>query len=151
MATGIALSAAAFAAGLLVTVVLAAYLTPRRWWRRANARALAVLALGTLGITAGLLWLADRPGAATAPAPRLATPAPSLPHAGRSYRVLEALNLRVAGGVGARRVVVVPGGAAVVASGDHEGDWWRVTAQVNGAPVEGWANSLWLRRADEHR
>ena len=41
---------AAYGAGLLATLVLAAFLTPRSWWRRANARALAVLTLGTLGI-----------------------------------------------------------------------------------------------------
>ena len=36
-------TAAAYAAGLIVTLFLAAYLTPRSWWRRLNARATARL------------------------------------------------------------------------------------------------------------
>lgn len=39
--------AACLAGALLLTLVLAAFLTPRHWWRRANARALAVVAGGT--------------------------------------------------------------------------------------------------------
>ncbi len=30
-------------------------------------------------------------------------------------------------------------------------DWWQVRATVDGEAVEGWASSLWLRRADEGR
>ena len=141
----IALVLAAFGAGLLVTLVLAAYLTPRVWWRRANARALAVLAGGTLGIGAALLWLTApteaAPVAAAAPSPLLA---------GHSYRVYRDLNLRAASGVGSRRLAVVPAGASVTATGARDGDWWQVAAQVDGRELRGWSNSLWLRRSDEH-
>jgi hypothetical protein len=37
----------------------------------------------------------------------------------------------------------------VTATGTAEGDWWRVRARVDGRELEGWASSLWLRRADE--
>jgi hypothetical protein len=39
----------------------------------------------------------------------------------------------------------------VTATGATEGDWWRVRAHVDGRALEGWASSLWLRRADERR
>ncbi|HWJ95115.1 MAG TPA: SH3 domain-containing protein, partial [Telluria sp.] len=48
---------AAYAVALAVTLVLARYCTPRAWWRRANARALGVLAAGTLVIGTALLWV----------------------------------------------------------------------------------------------
>jgi hypothetical protein len=61
----------AFAIGLAATLVLAALLTPRRWWQRPNLRALAIVAAGTWGIGSMLLWLAPAPAmAATAAAPR---------------------------------------------------------------------------------
>jgi hypothetical protein len=133
-------------AALLLTLALAAGCTPRAWWRRPNARALAVLVLGT-GLIGGALWawLAP-PQAAPAPATALALPA-----AGHSYRVADALNLRAARGVGARRVLVLPAGSVVQATGQRDGDWWQVTANAEGQRFEGWASSLWLRRADEGR
>lgn len=159
MPTGIVLIVAALLAGLLATLVLAAFATPRQWWRRANARAFAFVAVGTLGIAAVLLWLAGAPlrvpGAMLATAPAVsheadaATAAP--PFAGRSYRVHDDLNLRSAGGVGSPRMAVVPAGATVVATGEQSGEWWRVRARVQGRELEGWASSLWLRRPDERR
>jgi hypothetical protein len=165
MPTGSALIALALCAGLLATLVLAAFVTPRQWWRRANACALAFLAAGTLGIAAVLLWLAGEPAslgegrAMLASEPtgtsertaRLDAPAPSAPSAGRSYRVHDDLNLRSASGVGSQRLAVVPAGATVVATGEQTGEWWRVRARVKGHDIEGWASSLWLRRADERR
>jgi hypothetical protein len=136
-------------AALLLTLVLAARCTPRAWWRRPNTRALSVLVLGT-GLIGGALWawLAPRaPLSASAPAPA----ALALPAAGHSYRVADALNLRAARGTGARRVLVLPAGSTVQATGQRDGDWWQVTANADGQRFEGWASSLWLRRADERR
>ena len=135
-------------AALLLTLALAAWLTPRAWWRRANARALAVLAAGTGAFGTALWWWAAPASPAPQPAVAIHQDAPQ---PGRSYRVADALNLRSAVGVGAARVAVLPAGSVVTATGSQDGDWWRVTAQVEGAAVEGWASSLWLRRADERR
>jgi hypothetical protein len=149
MASGLLVLACGGAA-LLLTLMLAARCTPRAWWRRPNARALAVLVLGT-GLIGGVLWSCFAPAE---PALAAALPAPAglnLPDAGRSYRVADALNLRAARGVGARRVLVLPAGSLVRATGQREGDWWQVTAQADGQRFEGWASSLWLRRADEAR
>jgi hypothetical protein len=134
-------------AALLLTLVLAARCTPRDWWRRPNARAQSVLVLGT-GLIGSALggWLAPRE---TAPAP--APLALAAPAAGHSYRVADALNLRAARGVGARRMLVLPAGSTVQATGQRDGDWWQVTADADGQRFEGWASSLWLRRADERR
>ena len=143
---------ACFGAALVLTLVAAAWLTPRLWWKRANARALAVLVAGTGAIGSALWWFA-----APAPAEAAQTETPLLashqemPLPGRSYRVADALNLRAAVGVGAERVTVLPAGAIVTATGEQDGDWWRVQAEVDGATAEGWASSLWLRRADEKR
>jgi hypothetical protein len=148
----------AFVAGLALTLVLAAFLTPGSWWRRPNLRALAILAAGTWGIGSLLLWLAPAPAMAmaAAPAAALATEGvaailPASPMAGRSYNVFRDLNLRAASGTAARRVGVVPAGATVTASGARDGDWWEVSATVGGKQTSGWVSSLWLRRADEHR
>ena len=137
-------------AGLALTLVLASFLTPRAWWRRANVRALAVLVLGT-AVFGGLFLLSagewphhPAPVALAVPLP---APAPLLPV--RAYRVVDDLNLRSASGTGAARIVVVPGGTTVTTTGRVQGDWWEVTARVNGRPVTGWASSLWLRRGDE--
>lgn len=148
---------ACFGAALLLTLVLAAWLTPRAWWRRANARALAVLVLGTGAIGSALWWWAAPADAGRAPLAARHPPLPpvaapqDLPLPGHSYRVADALNLRAAVGVGAARVAVLPAGALVTASGVQDGDWWQVSARVDGAVVDGWASSLWLRRADEGR
>ena len=134
-------------AALLLTLALAARCTPREWWRRPNARALSVLVLGTALIGGALwAWLAPRE-----PAPAPAPLTSAVPAAGRSYRVADALNLRAARGVGAARVLVLPAGSTVQATGRRDGDWWQVTANADGQRFEGWASSLWLRRADERR
>ena len=150
------LALACFGGALLATLALAARCTPQAWWRRPNARALAVLVLGT-GVIGGVLWLwmAPAPGVPS-PAPTaaqaagVATPGNDTPRAGRSYRVAEALNLRAGRGVGARRVLVLPAGSIVRTTGRRDGDWWQVGAHFEGQRFEGWASSLWLRRADEH-
>ena len=128
-----------------------AWLTPRAWWRRPNARALGVLVAGTAAGGALLLALFGMPGALPPPVQLAEAPLPAndVPVAGEPYRVRDALNLRVAGGIGAERLLVVPGGARVIATGRRDGDWWQVRATLDGKDVEGWASSLWLRRADE--
>ena len=139
--------AACLAAALLLTLVLAAFLTPRHWWRRANARALVVLAGGTalfgalFMLGAGVWPRHAAPAAFAAPLPAHAVP--------RDYRVHDDLNLRAAAGTGAARIAVVTKGAVVRTTGRADGDWCEVTASVNGRPVTGWASSLWLRRGDE--
>jgi hypothetical protein len=151
--------AACYAAALALTLVLAAWLTPRRWWRRPNLQALAVLGGGTLAFGALFAMLAAgfvTPTAA-APAQKLAAaigpPARSanLPAAGARYRVAYALNLRQDRGVHAARVAVLPAGSTVTATGAADGDWWQVRATVGDAALEGWTSSLWLRRTDEGR
>jgi uncharacterized protein YraI len=131
----------------VLTLVLAAFLTPRHWWRRANARALAVLVGGT-ALFAGLFMLG-----ASAWTPRAAAPIAAMPAAPavarHTYRVFDDLNLRAASGTGAARIAVVPAGTAVTTTGRVAGDWWEVTARVDGRDVTGWASSLWLRRGDE--
>lgn len=136
------ITAAAYAAGLLLTLALASFLTPARWWKRPNACALAVLVAGTWAIGALVA------GALPSPAPAQLASAAPLAH---TYQVYHALNLRDGIGINARRVAVVPSGALVAATGERQGDWWRLRADVGGAQVTGWASSLWLRRADEER
>jgi hypothetical protein len=144
----------AYGAALALTLCACAWLTPRAWWRRPNARALGVLVIGTAGGGALLLALfgAD-PGVGAPPLLRAAQAqepqAVDAPAAGASYRVRDALNLRVEGGVGAERLLVIPAGSRVVATGLRDGDWWQVRATLEKRVVEGWASSLWLRRADE--
>jgi hypothetical protein len=131
---------AAYAIGLLFTLVLASMLTPASWWKRPNARALAIVAAGTWGIGAMLT-------AATQTVE--AKPVASYEQPLRHYQVFRALNLRDGTGTSAKRLAVVPAGAIVAATGMRDGDWWQVRAKVGGAQVTGWASSLWLRRADE--
>lgn len=131
---------AALAIGLLVTLVLAAWLTPARWWRQLNLRALAIVGLGTWGVASLVLWLAQ------AQAPAMAG---ALPDAGRTFTAHDDLNLRAAKGTGAVRIAVVPAGSVVTATGLRDGDWWQVSARVGGKDVRGWSSSLWLRRPDE--
>lgn len=163
---------AAYGAALVLTLCACSRLTPRAWWRRPNARALGVLGLGTAA--GGTLLLAlggPAPDSALTPAltPALAPasalaalaphPAPAQraapgdepPRAGGRYRARDALNLRTGGGVGTERLLVLPAGAPVQATGRRDGDWWQVRAMADGKAVEGWASSLWLRRADEGR
>ncbi|MCS0598306.1 SH3 domain-containing protein [Massilia agri] len=134
----------AYGAALLLTLCLAAWLTPRSWWRRANARALAVLAGGTLLVGSLLHALLAPPPAALKPDVQ-----GQLPVAGQGYRAWDNLNLRSNVGVGSHRLAVLPAGTRVTASGRHQGDWWEVSALVDGRRQAGWASSLWLRRADE--
>lgn len=142
----------AYAAGLAATLVLAAFLTPRTWWRRANLRAAAVLTLGTLLIGGSLAWLFAPVQARPAIVATASLPPDAAPEAGKHYRVHDHLNLRSGRGVGAMRLGVVPAGATVIATGVRQGDWWEVTAHIDGQQVSGWASSLWLRRTDEaHR
>ena len=68
---------------------------------------------------------------------------------GRPFQVHRDLNLRASAGVDAPRLLTVPAGATVLATGQRRGDWWQVTARVNGQQSTGWASSLWLRRSDE--
>lgn len=145
----------AYAAGLLLTLFLAAWLTPRRWWRRPNAVALLILAAGTWGLGGLLLRLAPAsPATAAVPAPlalpaKVAVPAAAPPVAGLPFQTHRALNLREVAGVQGPRVLTVPPGASVTPTGERSGDWWRVRARVAGAERLGWVNSLWLRRGGE--
>jgi hypothetical protein len=141
---------AAFCAALAATLLLAAWLTPRAWWRRPTAGALAVLVAGTFGIGSALLWWLDRGAPAAAAPPVTVAALASGPVAPTGeYRAHDDLNLRAGTGVSARRVAVVPAGTAVAPTGARNGDWWEVSARVGGRVVRGWASSLWLRRADE--
>jgi hypothetical protein len=150
------LAMAAFGFALIVTLVLAAWLTPRHWWRQLNARALAIVVLGTWGIGTLVLALTQPQGSAPSVAKTPATAgvakfAMLTPGAGRSYRVHEDLNLREGKGTGTRRIAVVPAGTVVTTTGAGDGDWWQVSMQLDGREVRGWSSSLWLRRADEAR
>jgi uncharacterized protein YgiM (DUF1202 family) len=148
MGSPILLTAGAFVVAIVATLVLAAWLTPRAWWRRANARALAVLCAGTFGIGSALLWLAGPTAASARPSAAVRAEPQSTTHV---YRAWDDLNLRDGTGVSARRVAVVPSGASVTATGQRQGDWWQVSARVDGHEVRGWVSSLWLRRPEEAR
>jgi len=151
------LTVAAYAAALVATLALAAYLTPAHWWRQLNARALSVVAIGTWGIGSAILWLAQgaTPAMAATPATggvaQITAVAPAEEGSARTYRVREALNIREGKGTGTRRVAVAPEGSDVHTTGLRDGDWWQVRATIGGEDVTGWASSLWLRRADESR
>jgi hypothetical protein len=144
---------AAYGLALVLTLVLACWLTPRRWWRRPTAGTLALIGGGTLGL--GMLFASLIPASAS----RLAGPLPvALPLAAAAvvppapasrYRVVDDLNLRAAKATGAPRLAVLPAGTLVTRSGAADGDWWQIRARVRGREVEGWASSLWLRRVDE--
>jgi hypothetical protein len=136
---------------LVLTLVLACWLTPRRWWRRPTAGTLALVGGGTLAF--GMLFASLLPAhRAAGPLPlalpvAAAAPAPSTPVL--RYRVVDDLNLRAAKATGAPRLAVLPAGTLVTRSGAADGDWWQVRARVRGREVEGWTSSLWLRRIDE--
>jgi hypothetical protein len=149
------MTVAAYGVGLVASLVLAAFVTPRHWWRRPNTRALAVLAGGTLVIGSGLAWLvtpaATAQAAALEPMPAVPQHEHDVPEPGARYRVFDHLNLRSSRSVDSRRLAVVPAGAIVTATGEHAGDWWEIRARVDGGSLRGWASSLWLRRLDEAR
>ncbi|HZX28984.1 MAG TPA: SH3 domain-containing protein [Telluria sp.] len=133
------LSAAVWGGAFILTLVLARYLTPAAWWRQANARALAVLVAGTWGIGALLsAWLL--PAQALA---RAALPAPE------RFVAYQALNLRSAPGISAKRIATVPAQSDLVATGRRQGDWWQVIYRHDTVSETGWASSLWLRRPGE--
>jgi hypothetical protein len=149
---------------LAITLFLAAYLTPRQWWRRANARALLIMVVGAWGFGSLILYAVQgmRPVAAgtleaTANHAQAATPtAPSEPAhlpsdliAVRPFQVHRDLNVRASAGVHAARLITVPAGSSVTPTGVREGDWWQVTASANGREQTGWVSSLWLRRGGE--
>lgn len=154
-------TAGAFAAGLALTLFLAAYLTPRRWWRRPNARALLVMVVGAWGLGSLILAWSGVPQAATAHAdaaisraapPALSAtelPAQTTPAAGKPFQVHRDLNLRGAAGVHAARLLTVRAGATVTPTGVRDGDWWQIRVSVDGRDSVGWASSLWLRRSGE--
>ena len=140
--------------GLVMTLVLAAWLTPRRWWRRPTAGNLALAGGGTLafGILFAALLPAATPSRASPPGPAPGPAFAAMPLQAAPvlrYRVVDDLNLRTAKATGAPRLAVLPAGTLVTRSGAADGDWWRVRARLKGREVEGWASSLWLRRIDE--
>lgn len=155
------LAIAAFGAAFIITLVLAAFLTPASWWKRPNVRALSVMVLGTWAIGSLLTGLDHAParaGTAVASAQGSSrqegsrqgdSTSGTTPVSGAAYRVHDDLNIRAGKGIAARRVGVVPAGAVVTATGVRDGDWWQVRLVVDGKAVEGWSSSLWLRRADE--
>lgn len=154
MHTATLYAAGAYAAGLALTLCLCAWLTPRRWWRRPNARALGISAMGAWGF--GSLILASLQGAQPVLATTLAAAAdtraaatPMVVNAGQAFRVHRDLNLRTTAGIDAPRLLTVPAGATVIATGLRAADWWQVTARVRGQERTGWASSLWLRRSAE--
>jgi hypothetical protein len=150
---------AAFAAGLIVTLFLAAYLTPRTWWRRPNARALLIMVAGAWGFGSLILYATHSAASAQA-SPAIATTAPTAVDdsaaeswrsaaAGRPFLVHRDLNLRAAPGVHAARLAIVPAGAEATPTGMRNGDWWQIKTSVNGRENTGWVSSLWLRRSGE--
>ena len=176
MDTAKLLVAGAYAAGLVLTLFLAAYLTPRHWWRRPNARALLVMVVGAWGFGSLILALphglvpgsirdalAQPTAQATPPAPPSASEADIRQSAanananananaiisGLPFQVHRDLNLRAGAGVHAARLVTVPAGATVTPTGRRSGDWWQVSARVAGRDNTGWVSSLWLRRSGE--
>jgi hypothetical protein len=152
-------TACAFPAGLVITLFLAAYLTPNQWWRRANARALLIMVVGAWGFGSLILYAVQ--GAAPVAAGTLAHTANDAPTetaaaapasgliAGRSFHVHRDLNVRAAAGVHAARLVTVPAGASVTPTGVRDGDWWQVKTSVDGHEQTGWVSSLWLRQGGE--
>jgi hypothetical protein len=141
---------AAYGAALALTLLLAAWLTPRAWWRRPNLKALTVLCGGTLAFGALFgAWIGEPRPALAAAAPALVAEHPASPAAGAGYLVVDELNLRDGRGIRAQRLAVLPAGTRVTATGAFDGDWWQVRVRVDGRALEGWASSLWLRRADE--
>ncbi|MFS2008218.1 SH3 domain-containing protein [Duganella sp. CT11-25] len=147
--------ALAFTAGLAITLFLAAYLTPRSWWRRPNARALLIMVVGAWGLGSLILYAAHGAHAAAAVPARAAAAEPPViaaeaaPIAGKPFQVHRDLNLRVTAGVDSPRLVTVPAGATVTPTGMRSGDWWQIKASVAGRDNTGWVSSLWLRRSGE--
>lgn len=156
-------AAGAYTAGLVITLFLAAYLTPRQWWRRPNARALLIMAVGAWGFGSLILYAVhgrqnesnvaaatpDRGAEARAITAAAAARETAALIAGQPFAVHRDLNLRAAAGVHSPRLVTVPAGATVTPTGARNGDWWQIKASVAGHANTGWVNSLWLRRSGE--
>ena len=145
-------TAGVYGLALVVTLVLACWLTPRGWWRRPTAGNLALVGGGTLafGVLFASLLPAATPHAAIPVALANAGPLQPIPIASAlRYRVVDELNLRTAKATGAPRLAVLPAGTVVTPTGAVDGDWWQVRARLRGRELEGWASSLWLRRVDE--
>jgi len=152
----LASTAAIYLAALALTLLLAAYCTPRHWWRRLNLRALAVTLGGTLlfghllAVWAGVATA--KMGNPVATATLTVTPASAATAratAQQPFTVHRDLNLRLAASVDAPRMLTVPAGAVVTPTGMRHGDWWQISACVHGQCSTGWASSLWLRRSGE--
>lgn len=162
---------AVYLAALAATLVLAAYCTPRNWWRRFNLRALAITLGGTLllghlfmqwlipaqaradttsnaAMASASIGRISSTGAATyAQADRQAPDGAGI--ATQPFSVHRDLNMRHAAGVDATRMLTIPAGALVTPTGIREGDWWQISACLHGKCNTGWVSSLWLRRHDE--
>jgi hypothetical protein len=139
----------AYGLALVLSLVLAGCLTPRP-----TAGNLALVGGGTLAF--GMFFAPLLPSLLPAAMPRAAAPAARMPALAAApgaptqhYRVIDHLNLRAAKATGAPRLTVLPAGTLVTPTGATDGDWWQVRARLRGREVEGWASSLWLRRADE--
>lgn len=158
---------AAYAAGLVITLFLAAWFTPRSWWKRPNAVALLILCGGSwvfgslllpqlskqhkpaLAATADTVTTPAAARTTTAAPPQAAVVSTMGIIASRRFVTHRDLNLRAAAGVQAPRLATVPAGASVTPTGLRQGDWWQVRASVAGAQTTGWASSLWLRQDTE--
>ena len=163
METNKLLGACAFGTGLAITLFLAAYLTPREWWRRPNLRALLITVGGAWGFGSLLLWIVPPAAVAGRAAPAaVASTAPitaaasadtanadAEPIAGHPFRTHRSLNLRSAPGVQSPLLLTVPAGASVTPTGARRGDWWQISATIEGQDSTGWVSSLWLRRSGE--
>jgi hypothetical protein len=145
------LAAAIYPAALLVTLVLAAYCTPRRWWRQLNLRAIAVTLGGTL-LFAQLFshWLLPAHAASgDSGTARQSGAAAGSTAMAQPFIVHHDLNLRYAAGVQATRMRTIPARALVTPTGPRQGDWWQISACSGGQCSTGWVSSLWLRRSEE--
>ena len=160
MDTTLWITPALYGLALVLMLVVASRLTPARWWRRPTAANLALLGGGTaaLGWCLAALLVPAAVGGADAVAspmagasPPVAAPARgSRPPAGLRLRAHDHLNLRSTPGTAAPRLAVIPTGTVVTATGKTQGDWWQISAQVDGQRVSGWSSSLWLRQPGEH-
>jgi hypothetical protein len=142
-------------------LLLAAGLTPRRWWRQATllgmlgiigggyvlARLLGPVTLlpddAVATVQAGARNEAARLALAKSAAPTLHTRAAVGPG---GFLVHQPLNLRRAAGTDAAWLATLPGGTRVWPTGQRQGDWWQVASLEH----TGWVNSLWLRQIGEN-
>lgn len=155
----------ALVAGLIITLVLAAWCTPRHWWRRPTAGNAALLAGGTWAGSSLLLAVLAAVGSGVPP--RHPTPVTSTsasvitsptslpsnfsctspPGPLVKFRVHRDLNFRTGPGTDTPWLAVLPAGSNLQTTGQRCGDWWQVRATLAGRDKTGWVSSLWLRRA----